>query len=484
MKKSILYSLIFSFIGLSVISCDDMLNLTPKSSITVNSMWENSGDVKAVLNGAFNRFRSAYATNYIIWGDYRTSFYGNGVANGAVERGTVWNNQLIPSSPGTNWAGLYNAINDCNLVIKHTPNISFSSEAEKNHIIGSAHFLRAYMYYTIARIWGDAPVLTTGFESDDQEGLFPVRNSVNEVFDQIEKDLSDALNLVGNNGKIPFEVTKETICMLQTDFYLWQAKQNGKGSAAIEKANASIATVLQSGIKLSDSYENVFRDDDNDEIIFSIAFIEAENTTSFANDFLLGLADVPSEYYNNPIQVGSHAHWVSFTSKHKDFLWSVENDSRAPVNISDFTTSQGKYFSWINKYLGTWKEGTRIFDSDIRIYRYAEALLFKAEIEIARNNFSEALNYLNQIAKRAYKVDNYYSGTYTQSEIETILLDERLKEHATEGKAWFDLIRLGQVFNRIETLQGRENELNILLWPVNNASINTNPAITQTPGYE
>lgn len=182
--------------------------------------------------------------------------------------------------------------------------------------------------------------------------------------------------------------------------------------------------------------------------------------------------------------MGSHAHWVTITPEHKDFLWSVENDSRTSVNISDFTSPEGKYYSWINKYLGTWKEGTRIFDSDIRVYRYAEALLFKAEIEIARNNFSGALIYINQIAKRAYGIDNFYSGNYTKSEIETILLDERLKEHATEGKAWFDLIRMGQVFNRVKTLKGRENELNILLWPVNNASINTNPAITQTPGYE
>jgi hypothetical protein len=68
--------------------------------------------------------------------------------------------------------------------------------------------------------------------------------------------------------------------------------------------------------------------------------------------------------------------------------------------------------------------------------------------------------------------------------MEAILLDERLKEHATEGKAWFDLIRMGQVFDRVESLKGRENELNILLWPVDNASINTNPAIKQTPGYE
>jgi hypothetical protein len=447
-------------------------------------MWENPGDAKAALNGAFNRFRAAYATNYIAWGDYRTGFYGNGTANGAVNRGTLWNNQLIPSSMGTNWGGLYNAINDCNLIIKHTPKIPFTSDNEKNHIIGSAYFLRAFMYHTISRIWGDAPVLTEGFESDNQEGLFPVRNPVNEVFNQIEKDLAEALNLIGNNGKAPYDVTKETVCMLQADFYLWQAKQNGKNNTAVDKADVALNTVLNSGKSLSNSYENVFRDDDDPEILFSIAFVEAENTTSFANDFLLTLADISSEYYNNPIQVGSHAHWVSITPKHKDFLWNVENDSRAAINLSDFTTSEGSYFSWINKYLGTWKEGTRIFDSDIRIYRFAEALLFKAEIEIARNNYSGALGYINQIAKRAYGTENYYSGDYSQTEMETILLDERLKEHATEGKAWFDLIRMKQVFNRVESLKGRENELNILLWPVDNASINTNPAIIQTPGYE
>lgn len=110
--------------------------------------------------------------------------------------------------------------------------------------------------------------------------------------------------------------------------------------------------------------------------------------------------------------------------------------------------------------------------------------MFKAEIEIAHNNNSEALKYINQVAKRAYGKDNYYAGSYTRQEIENILLDERLKELASEGKSWFDLIRLGQVFNRVKSLHGRENELNILLWPVNNASINTNPAITQTPGYE
>ena len=218
-------------------------------------------------------------------------------------------------------------------------------------------------------------------------------------------------------------------------------------------------------------------------VVVTRAITKAEIT--FTNDFLINVTNVAeSEFVNNPIQVGSTAQWVTLTDEHTAFIRGTDYDSRSDVNISEFTTPQGRSYRWINKYLGTWKGGTRIFDSDLPIYRYAEAVLFKAEIEICRHNFTEALTYINQIAKRAYGIDDYYSGTYSQTEIETILLDERLKEFATEGKAWFDLIRFGQVFSRVESLHGRENEENILLWPVNNESINTNPNIKQTPGYD
>ncbi len=484
MKKNISYIILSIFMVIVIISCDDMLNLTPKSSITVNSMWKDSGDAKAALNGAFNRFRAAFQKNYIIWGDYRCGFYGDGIALGSAERGTIWRNQIVSSDIGTNWEELYKAINDCNLIIKYTPNIHFDKQNEKNHILASAYFLRAYMYYNIGRIWGDAPVLVDGFESDDQEGLYPSRDPVEMIFLQVEQDLNNSSALVASEATAPWEVTMEAIAMLQTDFYLWQAKVNGK-TEAIDKADIALRKVIDSKLSLSDTYEEVFRDDTDPERIFSIAFVEIENDNSFARDFLINITNIAEiEYVNNPIQVGSHAQWVTLTEEYTDFITGTIPDSRSNINVSEFTTPRGRSYRWINKYIGTWKEGTRIFDSDIPIYRYAEALLFKAEIEIARNNFSGALVYLNQITKRAYGIDNYHSGTYSQAEIETILLDERLKEFASEGKAWFDLIRLGQVFNRVETLKGRENEQNILLWPVNNASINTNPSITQTPGYE
>src|SRR5690606_34397595 len=121
------------------------------------------------------------------------------------------------------------------------------------------------------------------------------------------------------------------------------------------------------------------------------------------------------------------------------------------------------------------------FTSDIPIYRYAEAILFKAEIENEQGG--DPVAQLNKIARRAYGTPNYYSLPLSKVQINKIILTERMKEFAAEGKSWWDHIRLGLAFTDIPALVGRENETNILLWPVVSASINGNPNIKQTEGY-
>ena len=91
---------------------------------------------------------------------------------------------------------------------------------------------------------------------------------------------------------------------------------------------------------------------------------------------------------------------------------------------------------------------------------------------------------LNRIASRAYGVDDFYPTSLTGDALNEAIVDERMKEFAAEGKLWWDFIRLGVVFEKSPYLVGRENELNVLLWPVSQTSINQNPNITQTPGYD
>jgi starch-binding outer membrane protein, SusD/RagB family len=140
--------------------------------------------------------------------------------------------------------------------------------------------------------------------------------------------------------------------------------------------------------------------------------------------------------------------------------------------------------TWINKYIGEVFAGTRVSSSDLIIYRFADAVLMKAEIENALGNTPEALVYLNKIAKRAYGVDNYYAGL-TPSQVDDAILNQRILEFVLEGKSWFDIRRFGKAFDMIPTLAGREaeNNGNILLFPVAQDVINRNRSIIQTEGY-
>lgn len=105
-----------------------------------------------------------------------------------------------------------------------------------------------------------------------------------------------------------------------------------------------------------------------------------------------------------------------------------------------------------------------------------------AEIENALNNPTLALQNLNLIAKRAYGIDNKYVGL-GKLQIDQSILLERKREFVAEGKLWWDFIRMGVVFTEVESLKSQKDKPNILLWPVHDSSINTNPNIKQTEGY-
>ena len=53
-------------------------------------------------------------------------------------------------------------------------------EKPRAFCLGNAHFIRAYCFFQIARIWGDAPLPLWGYESTDTE-LFLGRTPVSEV---------------------------------------------------------------------------------------------------------------------------------------------------------------------------------------------------------------------------------------------------------------------------------------------------------------
>lgn len=465
-------------------ACHDKLNVDLESAITANSMWASEGDAKAAVYGTFNKFRSSFAAAYIFWGEYRSGLWGAGLATNATYS-DPFSNQLNSTHTHANWANLYTTINDCNLILKYTPDIQFTSESEKNKVLANALYIRAFCYYWIGRVWGDAPVLLNGFESGQQDDLYPSREPAERVFQQVGADLEAAGRLMPDEVVDKDLASKAAINLLVADFQLWMAKVRGGGTAALNAAKQAVDQVLANpNYSLMNNFANVFGSEQNQEIVFAWSFVQDEYTGGYPADFLVPLQYISTEYIENPIKVGTHQQWIFLTDNYKAFLSTDDRDQRTGVSFETFFDApKNSTFQWINKFAGSWENQTRVFDSDIVVYRYADALLMSAEIENALNNSSLAIERLNDVAERAYGVGDFYSGSLSPQQVDRAILDERKKEFVAEGKIWWDLIRFGVVFEEVPTLAGREDQENILLWPVHDASINTNPNIKQTAGY-
>ncbi|MFA6876923.1 MAG: RagB/SusD family nutrient uptake outer membrane protein, partial [Parabacteroides sp.] len=218
--KKILFILL---IGSLFSSCHEDLDIVQKSAVSANSMWQNEGDATSAMYGMFSVFRSAFNTGYIYWGEYRTGLWGDGLT-GQTSRDQVYQNQIPTDHAYADWTSLYTTINNANLILKYTPNITFNSETTKNKVLANAYYVRAFCYYWIGRIWGDAPILLDGFESDKQEGLYPTRQSADEVFKQVGSDIDNALMLMPASVTDRNLASQGSINMLKADYNLWMYK--------------------------------------------------------------------------------------------------------------------------------------------------------------------------------------------------------------------------------------------------------------------
>jgi hypothetical protein len=271
--------------------------------------------------------------------------------------------------------------------------------------------------------------------------------------------------------------------MLSTDFFLWEYKVLKKGKEYLSKADSADQNVLNnSNYRLETNFANIFRKEESEhEVIFKWPYSFSEYLGGYPDDWLYATTNISSqhpEWVNDSIPVTPSPQWVNITLAYADSLYSNPNDTRAPVSYKKFHD-----FGWVNKYPGSLKDGVRHFDSDIDVYRYADAILFDAEIKMYEDDIEGAKKALNRIAKRAYNINNFYDFLSTKEEVLKAIVKEREKEFVGEGRTWWDFIRLGVIFKKDPYLKGRKNETNILLWPVSNKTLNSNPNIKQTNGY-
>lgn len=445
--KKIIISIICTLTLLT--SCHGDLDVDHKSALTTGNMWKTMEDAVSARNGMYRQLRSALSTSHIFWGEYRTGLWGPGNDGSEGYRDELYMNKIPASNGLTNWGALYTTISDANFILKYTPNLSAYNEAEKKAVMADALFVRAYCYYLIARVWGDAPVLLAPYESGKQDNLFPFRDGVDKVFAQVESDIEEALGIIPDTWHVADRnmATKTVINTLKADVYLWNAKVRKQGAPALQKAQEAMIEIKKdTKYQLSDDYASIFTNKKNPEVIFAISMLRDEAVGGYPDVFLEAIQNVTPALHEKPVKVGSVRQRCFYTPEYMAFLSSDNRDTRTKMSYETFfDVGKNRTQQWINKFAGTWDQSTRIFDSNILIYRYADVLLLSAELNNELGNTADAVEELNKIAKRAYKVDNYYPKSLSKEEVNSKILDERMKEFAAEGKLWWDFIRMGQV---------------------------------------
>lgn len=473
-----------------MLGCKKILEVEPQSNITEEVFFRNEGDFEPNLAGIYTTMRNL--ANNVTYGTER----GEELISASNSRFTVaWSHTLSETSGSINYNEWYRGIGHCNLLLLKIQDFAFSSDPNlKKRILAETHALRAWFYFHLLRIIGDAPLMLEAVV-DENVPLLP-RSSAADVMDQVKTDINEALtqfSSISNFSKTSYpskyRFAYGSTQAMKADASLWSAKVLNGGDAEFQAAIEAANEVMASGLSLNSDFKNVVgvRASANNEVALAVYFHRDEtpggNYTKNALPFLQivqGALNLDSIPYAASSGNGQGAYQISPLSKS---LFTNPADKRIPFTWVVERQTTGPKISWITKYPGTKYSDDRIPDNDIILYRAADILLMRAEAYAGLDNTTDAIEDLDVVRVRAGI--GAYAGATDKATVERELVDERGRELFFENKRWFDLVRFHRggtinVYNYVPNLAGKTTPL---FWPVTATVIANNPNIEQTEGY-
>jgi hypothetical protein len=189
-KKVIPYFLIPLFIG-GLFSCNS-LDLDPVDQLVGANFPLTDADAIAAVNGIYQANELSTRFGYTI--DLPSDLTVTG-ENPNGDAGFLSSQQWEPFNSYITymWQTFYAGITNANVLIDNLANPeSTVSPSLKKRLTGEAKFLRAYYYQYAVQFWGEVPLVLHKGLNDEGESL--TRAAIDDVYKQIEQDLTDAAN--------------------------------------------------------------------------------------------------------------------------------------------------------------------------------------------------------------------------------------------------------------------------------------------------
>ena len=559
---------------LAMTSCVDTVIL-PDNKTVDDDYWQNKSEVEGVVAKAYDQLRNSVAIrNMIVWGDFRSDEFNvssdvSATNADKIALSQIYSMNISTDNTFTGWYPFYSAINYCNLVLEKAEDvIKNDPDYDRNdYLINRSQVLslRAFCYFYLTRVFHDIPVTPHAYlnSSDD---LNAPQMAPDSVLNMCISDLKEALNdaIPGNTyARIDGEewrdkafLTRDGICAVLADIYLWRASINRDANdyqACVDYCDRVIAAKKEAYEAMPhrgrgeeqqvqdyylssylEMYKDIFANPGNpaDETIFELSFYNSSNT---------GLSQM---YYNQTGSTGLIKASDRFGKviAQSDGVWHNTYDQRLYEFVFDATSSSKENFD-VRKFIGAESTGegkiqsapgsgrATTFAPTWIFYRLTDVMLMKAEALVqlyelggkadgdTRNEEAFAICRfvndralpLNYQGEGSGKVSLKYS-TYADK-MESLVLEERVRELCFEGKRWYDLMRYNYrhtstkadltkklsesfVTNNDEFLElalrkyavptamkSKIRDERYLYMPINQDEMDLNPNLVQNPAY-
>lgn len=497
MKSITIILTMLTLIG-GMTACNDQLDVQNPNSQTTYDFGNTESDLQEAVIACYNRIR------------LEGTFARVGYTLDAVRGDEVWNSSQQwyleydnLNSPGTIgigdewiWRDCYHVANRTNFVLSKVDGVKMP-EASYNQIAGQALFLRSLAYYELATYYQTVPLITDYASYSDINTMYASNNTQDEVFDQIEADLTKAMQMLPSRDE-GGEWAKGRATSGAAAGYLARALMFRHKYAEAYTILKDIIGGKYGHYELTADYGDNFREgaayENNSESLFEVQFMdygtggtdEEWTPVNISSQATQGHA-VESNYASQ--QMGSwgdlagapwlynlfkkenstdgrldpRLYWtlVTFENEYSNYTGlktaaypngdprsntiyqkditatPLSNTAQGGVSIAKFTNARNNLYSSITNGLHC--------GVNLRLMRYSDVLLRAAECENEINGPTQmAIDYINIVRRRValkdLKVSDFPSADALFEQIANV---ERPKEFGCENGRGIDLLRWG-----------------------------------------
>lgn len=224
MKNKLYKNILLVLISVSFVACEDYVDYEASEGYTIvaGDYFTKAADYEAALVGTYDPLQWNIYTvmvgdmaseNSLCGGESATDVIGLQKVDDMIHNAV--NDQLEST-----WKWMYEGINRANYLVENKDKVDFTRKSE---LYGEVHFLRAYYYFELVKLFGGVPLFTESrLTAGDSATLS--RATAAEVYSQIEADLQAAIAALPAAKSTDGRATSFTAHALLGKVYLYQDK--------------------------------------------------------------------------------------------------------------------------------------------------------------------------------------------------------------------------------------------------------------------